>query len=192
MKKMCLMLMLCGLLSASAMCQERARLLMPKDEATAFRKSFMWTFVPAAVGGGLVLKGVQGNMHGNAQIAFIAAGAAIGGLGLLIGPSTGHIYAGRPHPMSGMGLRLLVGVVGGGAVMIVAIGESFSGTDFSGTAAIATASGAVIIGSVIYDIATAARSAERYNKKHGFSSWHVQPQYFAQQEAMGLKLSVNF
>lgn len=192
MKKICLVLMLCGLISASALCQEHTRPLMPKDEATAFRKSFMWTFIPVTIGGGLVLKGVQGNMHGNAQIAFIAAGASVGGLGLLIGPAVGHIYAERPHPMSGMGLRILAGVIGGAGTAGVGIAASFGDTDLSAIIPIATVTGAVIMASAIYDIGTAGRSARRYNERNGLANWHLQPQYFAQQEAMGLKLSVSF
>ncbi|PWB74484.1 hypothetical protein C3F09_03900 [candidate division GN15 bacterium] len=188
MRKLGLVLALCGIMASSGVGQERARQITARNGAVAFKKSFLWTFVPVAIGGGIVLKGVQGNSN----TGLIVAGTTIGGLGLLVGPSAGHIYAGRPHPVSGMGLRLLIGVVGGAAVLGIAIGESMGGDDFSGTASVAGVSGAAIIGSVVYDIATASRSAERYNQNHGLASWRIQPGYFAQQKALGLRLSVHF
>ena len=183
MKKSYSVLLLCGLLSASALCQERADSLIPKDNSVAFRRSLLWTVVPVAIGGGIALTGA----HGVSDHAQIATGLSIAGLGLLIGPSAGHIYAGRPLPLSGMGLRLLVGAVG----FVVVAHDAIERPSENVASQFCMFSVPFAL-SVVYDIATAAKSAERYNKKHGLATWHIQPDYFAQQEAMGLSLSLRF
>ncbi len=160
----------------------------PKSTSTAMQMSLIWTIVPAAAGGGLVLVGAAGQ---TADAGWILGGIAIGTAGLLFGPGAGHAYAERHHPMSGAWIRGLGIVVGGLYVSGAAFASSF-GHEVStqGLVIACSISGAVILTSAIYDIATVGRSVDNYNQSRGLASLSIRPAYFAKDKALGISLSL--
>ena len=109
---------------------------------------------------------------------------AIGSFGLVIGPGLGHIYAGNKRQFwIGSGLRLLAV---GGVCTGFAVGTSPNAVEnaFYGCAA-------VYLISAIYDVSTAARSARKYNQKHRLGATEISPCYFAEQKAVGMRLTIR-
>jgi hypothetical protein len=107
--------------------------------------------------------------------------------GYLMGPSLGHLYAGRGgHAAGGFGMRV-ASLVGVG----IAIGTSWNGNN-AGSDATAAASLALGSVSTIYDIATAARSARRHNDKVRGSGLSVYPAAVGAAHAPGLQADWSF
>ncbi len=107
--------------------------------------------------------------------------------GYLMGPSLGHLYAGRGgHAAGGFGMRVAA-LVGMG----IAIGTSWdnpnTGSDVGAAASLAV--GGV---SAIYDIATAARSARRHNDKIRGGGLSVYPAAVGTAHAPGVQADWSF
>jgi|GEM_PF-1075998 len=119
-----------------------------KSETTALLLSFLGTATAGACAP-LVFESTSSD-----PAAYVLVGA------LLIGPSLGHFYAGRPGPaFAGIGIRLLAGA----AVAVGGLAASSEAGTTSGSDAIA-AIGAIVGGaSVIYDILRAPHSARVHN-----------------------------
>ncbi len=170
----------------------------PKSKRTALTRSLVWTLVPVAVGGALILHG-QGNAQigsdlgsGQTDDTETLAGLAIGSAGIIFGPGTGHACAGQ------MG-RFWGGVIirGVGASLTTALVTSASDNSsldvaiMQGVIALVVG-GSICLTSAIYDIATVGRSVDKYNHSHGFSDLRVRPQYFAATRAVGFNVSMSF
>jgi hypothetical protein len=125
-----------------------------KSESRAVLFSLAGTIVP--VGAGIAMAG------SNAEGADDGAAAAIFCGGLIVGPSLGHFYAGRPkRALIGVGIRTVC-VLG----MAIAVGNSladFSGGNSSSNDALAGVSLLLCAGSAIYDIATVTHSVRIHN-----------------------------
>ena len=119
-----------------------------KSETTALLLSFLGTATAGACAP-LVFESTSSD-----PAAYVLVGA------LLIGPSLGHFYAGRPGPaFAGIGIRLLAGA----AVAVGGLASTSEAGATSGSDAIA-AIGAIVGGaSVIYDILRAPHSARVHN-----------------------------
>lgn len=126
-----------------------------KDPGVATLLSIAGTVVPSA----LVLS-AAGTENGSAGL-FLA-----GLLGMELGPSLGHWYAGD-YLTAGLGMR-----AGGTALLVVGLGEALQCLDVNdgschsgGEAPLLIGAGLFVTGS-IYDIATAGRAANQWNKEH--------------------------
>lgn len=119
-----------------------------KSETTALLLSFLGTATAGACAP-LVFESTSSD-----PAAYVLVGA------LIIGPSLGHFYAGRPGPaFAGIGIRLLAGA----AVAVGGLAASSEAGATSGSDAIAVV-GAIVGGaSVIYDILRAPHSARVHN-----------------------------
>lgn len=89
----------------------------------------------------------------------------------LVGPTTGHIYAG--HTLNGglaaRAIGVLAGIAGLGLVLscIDECGNNDNG-DMGGVLLIG--GGLLYVGGGLYEIATAPEAAHRYNREHGFEA----------------------
>jgi hypothetical protein len=97
--------------------------------------------------------------------------ALAGFLAILVGPTTGHIYADRiANP--GLGIRAVsasVGIVSFSALGLCAFSLDDDGddADCSGWALAGYAAWLVYAGGTVYEIADAPRAARAYNQRHG-------------------------
>jgi hypothetical protein len=132
----------------------------PRSEETALLWSLGGTAVPIAAGVALVTSQQQG------------AGGFLIVTGVVIGPSLGHYYAGRPgRGLATIGLRAVVPVV---TVLVMgAVCSRNGGSLFDqGCSQGSAGPGVALLGlgleaaSIIYDIASAPASARRYNRTH--------------------------
>lgn len=110
------------------------------------------------------------------------------GVGLLVGPSLGHFYAGdSQQAWIGIGLRTV-----GGGVFLEGVASEIAAAEKSSGPNAATVVGALIVGgSAIYDIVTASGSAREYNEAHGLNA-QVTPTVGPRGEQVGLALRVSF
>lgn len=150
-----------------------------KSPGMATTLSVLGTFVPTGVGMYLVGSGTG-----------VKTGVALFLIGTTLGPSRGHDYAGNSRrAMSGFLIR--TGFWFGGlfvAAMAPSDGWWPSGTQIGAGFA---AAGLVTV-SALYDIATAARSAREYNRKHGFGGLSVAPTFDLSKKQAGVRLSMQF
>jgi len=150
-----------------------------KSPGTATALSVLGTFVPTGVGMYLI-----GSGRG------LKTGVALFLIGSTLGPSRGHDYAGnRRRAMNGFLMR--TGFWLGGLVVAAVAPNDGWGPSGAGIVAAAAAAGLVTV-SALYDIATAARSAREYNRKHGFGGLSVAPTFDLAQAGAGVKLSWRF
>lgn len=132
------------------------------------------TFVPAAIGLGMMgLADLEGGP--------LVAGFAVASLGLVVGPSVGHWYAGEGgRGAATMGLRFLA--FGGGAGLafggIAVLSDSNdTGAEAGGFTLVGLASvmGAAGLGLVIWDLADAGEAARRSNREDLEDRWAAGP-----------------
>lgn len=92
-----------------------------------------------------------------------------GTIGLGLGPSAGHWYAGK-SVTGGLGLRVLGAAVAGAGAM-KAMDDCFLETQPCSSVgdSIMVAGAAVFVGGVVWDIATADNAARDWNRRHGVS-----------------------
>ena len=123
-----------------------------KSSSSAFLWSLGGTLVPWAVI-------VAVSSDSSPAPALLATG------GIVVGPSLGHFYAGRPgRAWKGVGIRL-----GALAVITAGIASCFRDlfeADCGGGASLALVGSGLFIASSVYDIATAPASARRFNREH--------------------------
>lgn len=102
------------------------------------------------------------------EIGMQAAGFALAGAGLVVGPSAGHLYSGDLlWGLGGMGLRLLAlgggaGFLAGGILALEEDDENAGGVVMLALAAVGGASG---IGLAIVDLFDAPEAARRKNRE---------------------------
>jgi len=163
----------------------------PKSLSTARLISVSGTFVPI-VGGSLAALGA--NSKGS-DVALICA-ISFTGLGLIYGPSTGHAYAGstsRFFKWSSFRALAIGGIIGGLAMFATGV---FSENDkenlgLPGLLLGASSTGFLVV-TIVKDFRTLDDSVNDYNRKHGFTSIDLRPEYFPHHEALGLALSFQF
>jgi hypothetical protein len=92
-----------------------------------------------------------------------AAGSSFTVAGVLVGPSTGHFYAGQWRGgLVTIGVRLAF-------IGVVAFGYNMSWSEPSGMANFLDAVGLIgFVGTIGYDLITIPRSVRKYNANHGF------------------------
>lgn len=160
----------------------------PKTTSTAVQYSVIGTLLIGGVGTLLILDGAKGM---GADEGEVALGIGIGALGVILGPSFGHAYADRPKPMKGSWVRLAGATVTGLGLAGMGIADSFGGSEGAGVYVVMGMGGAIYLYGAISDVATLGRSVEQYNHRHGLSRVKIRPCYFAQQDAVGLKLTIG-
>jgi hypothetical protein len=115
--------------------------------------------------------------------------------GIIVGPSTGHFYAGnRRRAMSSIGFRSIC--VGVGALSL-STGAAYMFTNMDGDPTlffmVAKASGIAIAGSALYDIFTCPLSVEKYNRSLlNQGGLYFSPEIDLNNESYGLSLSYRF
>jgi hypothetical protein len=174
----------------------------PKSKRTALTRSLIWTLVPVAVGGAMMLHGQRispiGFSQSNGQTDDIEtlAGLAIGSAGIVLGPGAGHSYARKMGRFWGG-----VAIRGAAAALTVVLAPSSS----SGSSSLSSlddqimqvviafvVGGTICLGSAIYDIATVGTSVDGYNDEHSLRSLTLRPTYFASHKAPGVMLTLSF
>ena len=166
------------------------------DPKVARLLSALSTLVPVAAGGGLTFVFASRDVENPAPLT--ATAISIGSAGLIVGPSVGHLYAGNlKQGFINMGLRIGFGVLGAfsmGEWLSVAFCDSDgpSCTDHRPWAIPTFFLSCVgLFGTVIYDLATASRSARRANEAlRNTPKVSVAP--FFGDRAGGLALSATF
>jgi hypothetical protein len=119
------------------------------------------SFGVTAAGVGIIIASTQTDVG-------TALGTA-GALTFLLGPTTGHWYAGSVANR-GLGLRVATGsaaAVSGGVVLLCALGESGDGGICIVAVGVAVLSAVGYAGATLYEIADAPRAARRHNARHG-------------------------
>ncbi len=126
-----------------------------KDPGVATLLSIAGTVVPTAI-----VVSAAGTENGS--VGLVLAGL----LGMELGPSLGHWYAGD-YLTPGLGMR-----AGGTALLVVGLGEALQCIDVNdgscrsgGEAPLLIGAGLFVTGT-IYDIATAGHAANTWNKEH--------------------------
>ncbi|MGD8921986.1 MAG: hypothetical protein PVH24_01975 [Candidatus Zixiibacteriota bacterium] len=108
----------------------------------------------------------------------------------IVGPGLGHIYA---HNMGQFYLGTVLRSLAVGLIVTGGIANSVSWGDADSRADMAITMGVVLyLGSSVFDIATAGKSANRYNRKHGLAGIDISPTYFASRKAFGVQVSMGF
>jgi hypothetical protein len=162
-----------------------------KSRSTALTNSLLPTVV--LTGSGIALMAYASDGNGRDVAGW--AGFWMTMTGMIFTPSLGHLYAERPKPFSGAAIRLGLGVVWASAVIAVALGglseNGASDNDNDAVIALGVASGG-IMASAIYDIVTAPRSADQFNKRVESFAVDLAPVYYSQQKAPGLALRLRF
>jgi hypothetical protein len=173
----------------------------PKSNATALWYSHLSTFVPAVVGGVLIIHGQSRDFPDEPSDAETAAGITIGSLGLIFGPGAGHAYAGnRGRFWKGGFIR--VGVVSLGMFGAVAIasgtfqGPFGGGGNDAGLIAMGIFIAGVGVGlccySAVKDFGTLDDSVRKYNDRHKNISLALSPLYFPEHKAIGAVFTVTW
>jgi hypothetical protein len=151
-----------------------------KSGTTALLWSFLGTAAPAAACLPFVWAPNKGGLGDAAAVGLAGA--------LLVGPSLGHFYAGRPgRAFAGVGLRTLAG-----AAVAVGLAAGISeGGSTEGSNALA-AVGAVVGGAVVvWDIVSAPKSAKLHNQELREGS-AVNVGLLSGPHGLGLRASLSF
>ena len=174
------------------------------SEKTATRLSAFGTLVPAGLGLIVALsqKGedyrVTVGMYGESEIVHRGpdrlAPISLISSGVVIGPSLGYFYAGRPgRAFAGMGIRTAIGfgsLIGAFATCGWNCGP---GDGAYNTAwGIMVVGGAVALGSAIHDISKVDDAVRSENQKHRHPKLAVMPEYFPGSKAVGLRAKLVF
>ena len=152
-----------------------------KSSKTALLLSFLGTAAPLAASLPFIWE------SSGTSLAHTTAVIGVGAV--VIGPSLGHFYAGRPgRAFAGIGLRVLAGA----GVAIAGLGSGAEGGATSGQAALGVAGGIVGAASVIWDIASAPHSARVHNEqaRHGLTLTDVR--LTDDSRGIGLRATVAF
>jgi hypothetical protein len=114
-------------------------------------------------------------------------GGGLAGLGVLVGPGLGHVYAGNSSRLiTGLLLRTVpLGLYFAGLGMQASWGDG----DVGPTIALPLA---VVAFSATYDIATVGRSVDKYNREHGLARVNIYPCYFPSSEQAAVMISVTW
>jgi hypothetical protein len=143
---------------------------------TALQLSVFSTLGLSALGTGFLILNEKDGHHGDwMQVTGIAALV----LGLAVGPSVGHIYAGEDGHAAGMALGR-VSAAGVGLVLLVSalanMGDCESCSNSLGPGMVpALLLGLAIPISIIYDLVDAPRAARRSNTRHGLTNLSLAP-----------------
>lgn len=174
------------------------------SEKTATRLSAFATIVPAGLGLIVALsqKGedyrVTVGMYGESEIVHRSpnrfAPFLLISSGVVLGPSLGYFYAGRPgRAFAGMGIRTAIGfgtLIGAFATCGWNCGP---GDGAYNTAwGIIVVGGAVAVGSAIHDISKVDDAVRSENQKRRHPKLAVIPEYFPGSKAVGLRAKLVF
>lgn len=114
--------------------------------------------------------------------------------GLIIGPSLGYFYAGRPgRAFAGMGLRTAIGfgaLIGAFATCGWGCGPGEGA--YNAAWGIMALGGAVVVGSAIHDISKVDDAVRAQNQKRENPRLSVIPEYFPGHKAIGLRAKIAF
>jgi hypothetical protein len=182
------------LLNTCVTAAESASTLAPKSRRAALTRSLLWTFVPVAAGGVMMMHGQRiapfghGPNSGLTNDSETLLGFGIGTAGLLLGPSAGHAYASN---WSAYGLGISIRLAGAG-VFFLGVSTLDPWAPNGGTVGLFAIGSAMVVISAIVDFATVGDSVDSYNDEHGFHNLSLRPTYIASDHAPGLVLRLAF
>jgi hypothetical protein len=114
--------------------------------------------------------------------------------GIILGPSLGYFYAGRPgRAFAGIGFRTAIGfgaLIGAFATCGWDCGEGEEAYDTAW--GILIIGGALVAGSAIYDIGKVDNAVRAQNLKHAGPKISVLPDYFPGHKTLGLRAKLTF
>ena len=188
MKQISLLLLLTVFGISSAASQDRPE-PEPVSPRTALYESLIFTGIPVAVGGGLLIADHQNNSQGHMSVL----GGILSFSGLWFGPSTGHFRADNPRrAFTGVSIRtaalLAMGV---GAMQNASETTCGSSDDDSGDPWI-IGGGAVFVLSAILDVAAAPKSAESYSRRKADQTLSLLPNINPVEGRYGLTMALRF
>ncbi|TFH65783.1 MAG: hypothetical protein E4G91_01215 [Candidatus Zixiibacteriota bacterium] len=180
-----LLLLSCAASGSDQVLQKPLASAVPKSKRAAVIYSLLSTSIPMVVGGVM--------MHNDRSAPL---GTGIASFGLILGPGTGHVYAGNTRRFwSGAATRCLVLSSSVAAILINdSSGDSWEEGLPKAMLAIGVIGAGVTICTVsaIRDIATADNSVDDYNSAHGFRSLTFRPIYITAYKTPGLLLRLTF
>ena len=135
----------------------------PQPDQKSVGTAYLWSIGATAAGAGLVYAGGIGRSDA----------LQLGGFGvMLLGPTAGHWYAGRPATI-GLGARVLgVGLLGFGFAnsnFLCSFDEPPSCHDDRGAQAMMLVGGGLLLAGTVWDLATLPGAVGEYNDEHRLS-----------------------
>ena len=124
-------------------------------------------------------------------------GIGLTSFGVIIGPSTGHVYAHQMKPLW-VGAAIRGGVLFATTSLMAAV--VYSARDktwpegigyFALYVCIAGVGLGITAASAIHDIVATGNSVDKYNRKHGFADVRITPTYFVSRRAPGAMLTLS-
>ena len=111
------------------------------------------------------------------------------GIGLMFGPTAGHLYAGR---LGLLPVRVIIAGVATGAAFAVAEGQGDSWSALAAGVAVLGVGGAVAIITSVIDIAKADGAARKYNEEHAATRVGLTPLMLDGGKAAGFAVAASF
>lgn len=140
----------------------------PKSETAALVWSLGGTLVPAAAGGVFLAFGSRSQGREGSEAVPILLLIA----GPLIGPSLGHMYAGRTgRGLATIGLRAALSAGGLVAALAICPFDGCSTDESAQAGTVFLAAAGLVAASIVYDVVTAPASARWYNARHRSASF---------------------
>ena len=144
-----------------------------KTKSAAAAVSLIFTLVPVAGGAAIIGQNFPFGDEAEAE-----RGAVLMLAGLVVGPSTGHIYAEARKPLLGISVRCL-------CIAVILAGTRVFDSDIP-----AIPGSMLFVGSIIHDFATLGKSVDEYNRRHEQSTISIAPTYWPKHGAVGLSASL--
>jgi hypothetical protein len=165
---------------APARGQDSVPTFQPRSEVAPIAVSVLATVVPTALG-----------------VTLANAGSGAGGwlvfYGIFFGPSTGHFYAGKAgRGLASAGLRLAMTLGAAFGIVAECSPNPWAPCDEGAVSTIGYLWLAGMTASAVYDIATAGRTAHRWNQEHQPKRLSVMPQIGPGMRSTGLAVSITF
>jgi len=167
-----------------------------KSKTTARQLSYGCTFIPVAAGAAIM--GFSLGKSPGQETTGSILGLTIAGLGIVVGPITGHIYAGK-RSTPGLGLRIAGLVTLGLGGLVAARTDSFfkeGSFEVSDGAELAmglfACSSVLLLAASVADLATVGRSVDEYNRKHTSGRLSIAPGYNTTSETFSLTATLRF
>lgn len=181
------------LLVVTVFATEQAWAQNSRSLATARRISAATTVILPAIGITAALMSEKKQNWGVASYG----GAAIGGLGLFYGPSSGHAYAGSASRFfTWSSLRILA--FSGLAVSVYMLsGEALGdhpedkGLQILSGIGLGAASVSLLVVTIVTDFRSLRISVDEYNRRHEFSSMYLRPVFSPQLKTIGLDVVIS-
>lgn len=167
-----------------------------KSKKTALRWSLGSTMLPALIGGTLI--GVTLGKGGSNELVGVSGGLVLGSLGLIVGPTIGHYYAGSGPNTPGLPFRLAGITSGAIGALIWASSDHFldKHMDIAGDVQFGMyliGFGAILfLTAAVVDFASLGETVDEYNERNGLAALSLTPTYNVNDNTVGASLCLRF